>query len=305
MVLVHQLAGVTKVLPKPVNSQDTYRLSQEQLKFYEDNGYLVLKQFIDFASLYTYKQRFVQICKGIVPSGNMMVIKEPKLIKQNLKPEDYINKIQEVVHDDVFVQYAEHPLLLSVISQMIGDEVTVVNSMFINKPPGASRHPAHQDLFYFPFRPAEKIIGSWTAVDDVTFENGCLFVVPGSHKTQTVYDHGGKKNTLKLYHGLDEEILAPPEKRVHLEMSPGDTVLLNPYLIHGSGANTSKAYRKAITFHFANSMCEYIDLTNTVQEPLAKQIEGELIARHYGTGLKFLDLFRMKCKQIKGVRSNL
>ncbi|KAH9628612.1 hypothetical protein HF086_003638 [Spodoptera exigua] len=168
MVLVKSLAGV-RVLPKPVFAEqsDNYILSPEQIKFYEDNGYLVIKELIDFTCLYSYKQRFLQICKGIVPAGNVRVVKEPSLVAKNLKPEEYINKIQELLYDDVFITYGEHPRLLSVLSQFIGDDITAVNSMFINKPPGSSRHPPHQDLFYFPFRPAEKIIGAWTAVDHV------------------------------------------------------------------------------------------------------------------------------------------
>ncbi|KAF9800764.1 hypothetical protein SFRURICE_001788 [Spodoptera frugiperda] len=326
MVLVKSLAGV-RVLPKPVFAEqsDNYILSPEQIKFYEDNGFLVIKELIDFTSLYSYKQRFIQMCKGIVPVGNVRVIKEPTLVAQNLKPEEYINKIQELLYDDVFIQYGEHPRLLSVLAQfigdditavnsmfinkppgasrhpphqdtligdditavnsmfinkppgasrhpphqvhtLIGDDITAVNSMFINKPPGASRHPPHQDLFYFPFRPAEKIIGAWTAVDHVTVENGCLYAVPGSHKAGILYQHQGKKDALKLYHGVDEEEIAPLDQRVHLEMSPGDTVFLHPYLLHGSGPNVSK----------------YIDLRGTVQEHLAKEVEAHTVKMGFG-----------------------
>lgn len=38
-----------------------------------------------------------------------------------------------------------------------------------------------QDLHYFPFRPAERIVASWTAMEDIDERNGCLFVVPGTH----------------------------------------------------------------------------------------------------------------------------
>lgn len=39
-----------------------------------------------------------------------------------------------------------------------------------------------QDLHYFPFRPAERIVASWTAMEPVHERNGCLFVIPGTHK---------------------------------------------------------------------------------------------------------------------------
>lgn len=39
-----------------------------------------------------------------------------------------------------------------------------------------------QDLHYFPFRPAERIVAAWTAMERVNEDNGCLVVIPGTHK---------------------------------------------------------------------------------------------------------------------------
>ena len=61
--------------------------------------------------------------------------------------------------------------------------------MLINKPPDpgtkTSRHPLHQDLHYFPFRPADRMVCSWTAMEErIDRSNGCLVVIPGSHKSE-------------------------------------------------------------------------------------------------------------------------
>jgi len=45
-----------------------------------------------------------------------------------------------------------------------------------------------QDMHYFPFKPADKIVASWTAIERVDENNGCLYVVPGSHKGP-LYQH--------------------------------------------------------------------------------------------------------------------
>ena len=47
-------------------------------------------------------------------------------------------------------------------------------------------------------------------------------------------------------------------ERVHLEMAPGDTVFFHPLLLHGSGRNRSKGFRRAISCHYASSRCEYL-----------------------------------------------
>ena len=47
-----------------------------------------------------------------------------------------------------------------------------------------SRHPLHQDLHYFPFRPADRIVAAWTAMEHIDDNNGCLVVQPGINKSQ-------------------------------------------------------------------------------------------------------------------------
>lgn len=63
----------------------------------------------------------------------------------------------------------------------------------INKPPDpgtqSSRHPLHQDLYYFPFRPANRIVCAWTAMEKINRQNGCLVVLPGSHMGE-LEEHG-------------------------------------------------------------------------------------------------------------------
>lgn len=81
--------------------------------------------------------------------------------------------------------------------------------MFINKPPGmggSSRHPFHQDLAYFPFGPANKIVAAWASLQDATKENGSLNILPKTHKGR-FYDHvypdwDGEVN--KAYFGIKE-----------------------------------------------------------------------------------------------------
>lgn len=85
-------------------------------------------------------------------------------------------------------EYCDHPGVMNYVRELLGPDIRLVHTMLINKPPdpgvGTSRHPLHQDLDYFPFRPAEKIVASWTAMQRVDRENGCLTVVPGSHTGQ-------------------------------------------------------------------------------------------------------------------------
>ncbi|EYC22791.1 hypothetical protein Y032_0016g2950 [Ancylostoma ceylanicum] len=150
-----------------------------------------------------------------------------------------------------------------------------------------SRHPMHQDLHYFPFRPADFICCAWTAMERINRANGCLVVVPGTHKGTLLpheypkWEIGLKKSfnrgvetigvlllqggVNKAYHGIQD--YDPSMPRLHVEMEAGDTVFFHPILIHGSGANRTEGFRKAISCHYANDdLCRYIDVRNSSQE---------------------------------------
>ncbi|XP_050554404.1 probable phytanoyl-CoA dioxygenase [Spodoptera frugiperda] len=296
-----------KIMPKCVSADPsaTYPLSPEQLQFYHDNGYLVIKKLIGIPALNSYRQRFTDVCEGRVEKGRVTVVKDRALCKNQAKAEDFINKIQELLYDEVYSTYSEDPRLLHIVSQLVGQNLTAINCMLINKPPGTREHPPHQDLLYFPFRPANKIVATWTAIDPVNADNGCLYMVPGSHKHDVLFEHRDQVNEAKLFfYGLAEDKrIAPEHKRVYLDMEPGDTVFFVSTIVHGSRPNVSNSYRKAMTCHYASSECRYIDVTGTAQEGIAAHMEAEL--RRRGGDLSYVDIMRIKTKQVRGVRCNL
>ena len=141
--------------------------------------------------------------------------------------------------------------------KLVPEDLIAMNSMYLNKPPDVDgRHPLHQDLLYFPFRPADCIVGVWTALEPVTRENGCLVVLPGTHTGDLLehdYPDWEHRNFLFLgAKGIDAD------QRVHLEMDPGDTVFFHPLLLHGSGFNRTEGLRRAIAVHYASAHCDDI-----------------------------------------------
>ena len=79
----------------------------------------------------------------------------------------------------------------------------------------------------------------------------------------------------KFYYGIKEQQLKEQSlanNRIHLEMGPGDTVFFHPLLIHGSGINRTKGFRKAISCHYAPVEAQFIDVNGTIQEKLANEV---------------------------------
>jgi phytanoyl-CoA hydroxylase len=192
-----------------------------------------------------------------------------------------IAKIQDFQSDEVlFDGYAKSPRLLDCVMEFTGPDIKSIHTMLINKPPGVDgRHPAHQDLLYFPFRPAAAIVATWTALDPCTRENGCLTVLPGTHKGELLPHQNMEWEYVNFgYFGATR--VDSLEQRVHLEMQPGDTVFFHPLLLHGSGRNRSNGFRRAISAHYASAACRYIPGT----EPIAQKRPYTLVRGSAHTG---------------------
>jgi len=91
---------------------------------------------------------------------------------------------------------------------------------------------------------------------------------------------------------------------VYLEMEKGDTVFFHPILIHGSGANKTDGFRKAISCHYAASECKYIDVSGTLQEGFKLEVE-EIAKKRFGEKIDIVDIWKGKSRLVCGERIHL
>jgi phytanoyl-CoA hydroxylase len=235
-------------------------ITDEMLDSYWKNGFVVVPGLVAQADLDRYMERLSEIVEGHVPPAEgMLVMKDVMVAKGAVEPGTKMEataKIQDYEKDPVLDAYTRDDGVLDCVERIVGHDVQTIHTMLINKPPNVDgRHPLHQDLLYFPFRPADKIVASWTALERVTKENGCLVAIPGSHLGELLehenpdweYLNGG-------YFGAKD---VPTESRVHLEMEPGDTVFFHPILLHGSGRNRTQGFRRAISAHYTSLDVEW------------------------------------------------
>ncbi len=239
-------------------------LDSRQLDSYWRHGYVVVPGLVPNSDLDRWLARLDDIVHARVPKAEgMLVMRDVMVAKGKVAPSDGLEavaKIQDYENDPVLDTYTTHPGILACIECIIGHEVQSIHTMLINKPPNVDgRHPIHQDLLYFPFRPADRIVASWTALEPVTKENGCLVAVPGSHRGELL-EHENPPDIEDLNMGyfgaadIDDQL----ERRIHLEMAPGDTVFFHPVLLHGSGRNRTQGFRRAISAHYTALDVEWV-----------------------------------------------
>jgi phytanoyl-CoA hydroxylase len=276
------------------NAARQYRFTREgkaftpaQRQFYEENGFIVIKNLVPKDKLAVYRKRFLDICDGKVDPYAMTVMKEVSTLKtESIKGEAAVYRLNDYLWDDVLFDYCKLPEVLQYVTDVIGPNALAVNTVLINKPPDSgtlsSRHPMHQDLHYFPFRPAERIVCAWTAMEKITRSNGCLVVVPGTHTYELLehdypkWEGGVNKMCLGIMNYNPDR-----DDRVWVEMEEGDTVFFHPLLIHGSGANRTKGYRKCILCHYSAAECHYA-------------ADADMAAEK--TGKEFVDFFKRRTK---------
>ena len=237
-------------------------LSDERIEQYWRDGFTVVPGLIGTDDLEVWDRRFEDIVMERVEiDDRMLVMKDVMVAKGAIDPKsplERIQKVQDFELDPVLDSYCQHPAILDCVERIIGAGVMTIHNMLINKPPNVDgRHPLHQDLLYFPFRPADRIVASWTAMTRVTVENGCLVVVPGSHHGEVMpHENPDWEHLNGGYFGA-KDVGDQIERRVHLEMEPGDSVFFHPILLHGSGRNRTDDFRRAISAHYASSDCEW------------------------------------------------
>ncbi|XP_071053682.1 phytanoyl-CoA dioxygenase, peroxisomal-like isoform X1 [Onthophagus taurus] len=86
-------------------------------------------------------------------------------------------------------------------------------------------------------------------------------------------------------------------EKVYLEMDKGDTVFFHPLLMHGSGPNLTNGFRRSISVHYANSDCYFIDVGDTAQNLLRKQLDTMMFKL---VGYGYYDTFKFNSKIIHG-----
>ena len=156
---------------------------------------------------------------------------------------DY-RKIQELEHDPVFLEYLIDPVFRDICVRTYGDKtpVSLFRAMFMNKPANrGTLLPWHQDRWTALDRDPKITI--WTAIDPATQKNGCVQVIPKSHR------HGliNPTHPSGFLSKAQAAAICTPDRIVFLELEPGEVVLLHNHLLHASDANRSAQSRRAFS----------------------------------------------------------
>ena len=91
---------------------DNPLLTLEQRQFYEENGFIVIRNLVEPALIDACKERFLALCDRRVPWNGITMMKDITLAKTGATGERLFNKAQDFVYDDILFQYCLHPAVI-------------------------------------------------------------------------------------------------------------------------------------------------------------------------------------------------
>lgn len=222
---------------------------------FENEGFLRLGKVMDDDELAGLQQRIDDIMLGRVKVYDQMFMqldsesgdyaeKRTTTRGHRVSTLNY-RKIQDLEFDPLFLAYMQKPVFREICARAYGPEtpISCYRAMFMNKPAGKGTHlPWHQDRF--SILDTDPIVTVWTALDRVTVENGCVGIVPRSHRA--IFDQDASASFAFL---TDDQaaVVLEREKHEYLEMEAGEAALLHNWLLHGSGVNRTDASRRGFS----------------------------------------------------------
>ena len=221
-------------------------ITEHDVRAFVDDGYLVVQGLVgpdDVEAARLEAERFAAgyyPADGVPDDGRLLAVHFPHWVS------------------DVALGLVRHHGVVDVVSKIAGahlahwnGKVKCMQSMLFLKPPGLQGQAWHQDERFIPTRD-RSLVGAWIALDDATTENGCLWVVPGSHREGILHpfkDHErpDEFDTSDEAYGFDARVAVP------VEVNTGDVVFFNGYLLHRSLKNRSNGTRRALVNHYMSS----------------------------------------------------
>lgn len=224
----------------------------EHSRSYQENGYVLVPELLTAREVAALRVEAATICRGKRGAVRGLQRDDPAASDDAIMARylciHFPHKISTVMRAAL-----AQPKVVAVLAELIGPNVKCMQSMLFIKHAGKPGQAWHQDEYFIPTRD-RSLTAAWIALDDATVENGCLWVVPGSHRDGVLWP--------RRAHGSDEfdegdETWGSPydgENGIPLEVAAGGVVFFHGYLLHRSYRNRARSgFRRALVNHYMSA----------------------------------------------------
>ena len=227
---------------------------------YSERGFVVAQQLVEPAIIEEFTREATAVCRkhaatlpdwsgNLIPGGEQFAAMTERDLLERVLAIHFPHKLSKL-----FFAALSHPGIVEILTEIIGPNVKCAQSMLFIKQSGKPGQAWHQDEYFIPTRD-RSLTGVWIALDPATKLNGCLRVLPASHRPGVLYPTRPHANP--DYDGAPECFDYPddPADEVVVELDPGDVLFFNGYLLHSSRRNNAPdgECRRALVHHYLSA----------------------------------------------------
>ncbi len=249
---------------------DPTEVGEESSAFYREHGYLVVRDALRPAEVDEILGESLSIVRG--ERGEIHNYSAPPALASD---EDVLGGVlcihQPHGSSEAMLNYLSQETIVDVLTGVIGPNVKCMQSMLFIKSSGKPGQAWHQDEDFIPTRD-RSLCGAWIALDDATTQNGCLWIIPGSHRRGVLwpqYPHDDPRFDCTVesfdFPYTDDDAVA-------VEVPAGAVVFFNGYTLHRSLPNNAPqgTFRRALVNHYMSAE-SLLPWRHEDDKPMAKQ----------------------------------
>lgn len=159
--------------------------------------------------------------------------------------------------DPAWLEFARDPELLDMLEQLMGPDIILWGVTIFGKPAGVGKAtPWHQDGDYYPIEPLETTT-IWISLDGSYPENGCMKMIPGSHRERRVFKHHWEEKPDQTLAQVIDEDQVDLSQAADIVLEPGQISIHDVYMVHGSQPNSSDKRRMGLVLRYMPGHCYY------------------------------------------------
>jgi ectoine hydroxylase-related dioxygenase (phytanoyl-CoA dioxygenase family) len=251
--MIEDLSGyhtpVGDLFPKAITKEDweSYRLSDEQVEFYRENGYVAGIRILSGVQIEALRGELAALVDPAHPGHHLFYVFNAN---ESADPSQILFhalgawRITPGLHDLLW-----HPAFVVAAAQLLDGPVRFWHDQIFYKP---AHHGGvviwHQDYSYWTRTTPVAHISCWIGLDDSTRENGCVHYVPRSQRWQLLPRKSFANEMETIL-----ELLTPAQrvefKPAAIELKAGECSFHHPLMVHGSYGNQTARPRRAVVIN--------------------------------------------------------
>ncbi len=287
----HDLVGSLFTLPSTQEDWERYRLSDEQVEFFHEYGYLKGIQMLTESQVDSLRMELTELMDPSHPGHHLFYEYHSN---ESQDPNRVLFhalgawRIMPCFHDLLW-----NPAFTMAASQLLGGAVRLWHDQLFCKPAHHGGVVAwHQDYSYWTRTKPLAHLTCWIGLDDTTRDNGCVHYVPGSHRWPDLPITGLTGDMEAIQNVLTDE-QKEKFKPVAIELKKGESSFHHPRMIHGSYENSTDRPRRGTVINvILDGVMSNTDgpLLTDNSERLSDSIREEIIPKGEKLGGRFFPL---------------